>query len=190
MNSPLEDLSVVPKTGLSRRTLISGAAWSVPVIAIAVAAPAASASVAAPPPTTSAMRISFNNFGFSNSGKELDAGIQFIYVDYRNTISLTSVTMQVTLPKADYTGAYTITLGANWSGAAATSSGINWIITFTFAKTLFQSDSTGNLRAIFTTIPDTVSSGAPAGTTQTGTAYAIDSMGSITPVIAASSHVY
>ena len=188
MNSPLEDRSVAPKTGLSRRTLISGAAWSVPVIAIAVAAPAASASVTPPPPpppAASAMRISFNNFGFSNSGKELDAGIQFIYVDYRNTTTLTSVTMQVTLPKAAYTGAYTITQGANWSGAAATSIGSNWVITVTFAKTLFQSDSTGNLRAIFTTIPDTVSSGAPAGTTQTGTAYAIDSTGKITPVIAA-----
>ncbi|GGF13092.1 hypothetical protein [Subtercola lobariae] len=42
-----------PPRRIPRRTLITGAAWSVPVIAIAVAAPAAAASTTSPPPPPS-----------------------------------------------------------------------------------------------------------------------------------------
>jgi hypothetical protein len=40
-----------PQAGFTRRTLVKGAAWSAPVIALAVAAPAAAASNALPPAT-------------------------------------------------------------------------------------------------------------------------------------------
>jgi hypothetical protein len=41
----MTDLDQTTASGLSRRTVVKGAAWSVPAIALAVAAPAASASV-------------------------------------------------------------------------------------------------------------------------------------------------
>lgn len=42
----------VESTGLSRRTVVAGAAWAVPVIAVAGAAPMAAASVVPPGPTS------------------------------------------------------------------------------------------------------------------------------------------
>ena len=43
-----ENQSPSPSSGFSRRTLVKGAAWSVPVVAAAVATPLAAASVAPP----------------------------------------------------------------------------------------------------------------------------------------------
>lgn len=40
-----------PKSGVTRRVLVKGAAWSVPVIAVAVATPVAAASTTLPPAT-------------------------------------------------------------------------------------------------------------------------------------------
>ncbi|REJ04934.1 hypothetical protein DY023_11805 [Microbacterium bovistercoris] len=43
-------MTVVPETGVSRRTLVKGAAWAVPALAVATAAPLAAASDPTPQP--------------------------------------------------------------------------------------------------------------------------------------------
>ena len=68
-----------PKAGLSRRSVVSAAAWSVPVVAAAIATPLAAASVAAGPtgvgvttapnPVESAVPTAFTYFGTTASGR-------------------------------------------------------------------------------------------------------------------------
>jgi hypothetical protein len=48
VSSELESGTPVPRAGIARRSFVLGAAWSAPIIAVAVGAPAASASVTAP----------------------------------------------------------------------------------------------------------------------------------------------
>lgn len=159
---------------MNRRTILKASAWSLPAIALTIAAPLAAAST---PPTPSTARIIWNNKGLSDSGKELDLGIQFPQIHWEYKGSLVRIFLEVKLPRASYSGGFTIADGTNWKPSDVIRSTDFWTLPFTFTKILTQSQSTGNLRIFLDTLK-------PGPGVQL-TAYGVDSEGSTTEILSA-----
>lgn len=96
MNNEIDDkyLPSAPAPARARRSIVKGAAWSLPVISLAIAAPAASASEAPPKPVFhdwsvggSASVGSGNNAFFTINGQALDGESASLPVGFTFTIT-------------------------------------------------------------------------------------------------------
>lgn len=123
------------KNGLERRSVIKGAAWSVPVIAVAVATPLAAASVV---PTGSIVVESSCSLAILPFPVGLPVGLTPVGFTVKNTSSLAAtVTLSMSAEAwgaADFTASNNVqsaTSGALWNsqsatgGASATPAGFN-----------------------------------------------------------------
>jgi len=159
---------------VSRRTLLRTAAWSAPVIAVAVAAPAAAASTPVP---RSAMTIKFNNFTQHN-GHLGNAKIEFPYVNWQNTVYMQKIVLVITGPASVYSAVATIA-GQGWTLTKCTTVGSDREYTFTYERaqpTLTQAQSTEKLDFDLGLV-------GTSGGTVTAKAYGLDSNGNFTYVV-------
>jgi hypothetical protein len=134
-------------TGVGRRAVVRTGVWSVPVVAVAMAAPAMAAHSGA---TAKLSFDTFNVFGadFNGAGKattlESQIKVQNDFVTGGPTLTTLSVT--VTYPAGRVTGATpTHVTGSGWGFASASQSGGVWRYTFTWSGTLPTSQSTSTL---------------------------------------------
>ena len=106
-----DDTSEETRTNdVKRRTIIKGAAWSLPVIAAAVAVPMASAS----PVAKSALTMRWHNFSPTASIPASQGGVKGnlgFGVDWSESTELVTITYRVVLRAADTAGDVTLTSG-------------------------------------------------------------------------------
>jgi hypothetical protein len=131
---------------LDRRTVVRTGAWSVPVLALAVAAPAVAGSADKGTLTFD----TFNVYGadYNTKGKPTAAQsqvqVQNVYTPGGPT--LTSVVVAVTYSgsRVDGSAPQAVT-GSGWTFGSATASGSDWVYTFVWTGSLAQSRSTSTL---------------------------------------------
>ncbi|MDR6865728.1 hypothetical protein J2Y69_000310 [Microbacterium resistens] len=146
----IDDLSAFEEassTGLSRRTIVKGGAWSVPIIAAAVAIPTSSASV----PTAC---VSYDPHGvYGSSGQAI-----FQYVGDRNPATFT---VPKTGPFYDWAGSLGFGLDKvpqpNCGAASYAFYGVTW------------DRSAGNQSHLYKAVPDSNTKGATSIVTDLGT---------------------
>lgn len=146
MPSTHSDASASRSTGVGRRAIVRTGVWTVPAVAVAVAAPAMAHSG-----TTGKLKFdTFNAFGADYNGAghpttiESQVQVQNQFVQGGPTLTTLSVT--VTYPAGRVTGAAPTHLtGSGWAFASASQSGGQWRYTFTWSGTLASSQSTSTL---------------------------------------------
>lgn len=131
---------------VGRRALVRTGVWSVPAVAVAVAAPAMALSGV----TGKLSFDTFNVFGadFNGAGHAttLDSQVQVQNEFVTGGPTLTTITVTVTYPAGRVTGAApTHVTGSGWGFASASQTGGAWRYTFTWSGTLAPSQSTSTL---------------------------------------------
>jgi len=132
--------------GVGRRALVRTGVWTVPVVAVAAAAPAMAHSGA----TGTLSFDTFNVFGADHNGAgkatTLESQVQVQNEFVTGGPTLTTITVTVTYPAGRVTGAAPTQLtGTGWGFASATQSGGAWRYTFVWSGTLASSKSTSTL---------------------------------------------
>jgi len=146
MQNHTSDAPEATSAGVGRRALVRTGVWTVPVVAVAVAAPAMAHSGA-----TGKLKFdTFNVFGadFNGAGKAttLESQVQVQNEFVTGGPTLTTVTVTVTYPAGRVTGAAPTQLtGTGWGFASASQSGGAWRYTFVWSGTLASSKSTSTL---------------------------------------------
>ncbi|AZZ47814.1 hypothetical protein [Rathayibacter rathayi] len=149
IGSPLSDWTIPAEDGVHRRTIVKGAAWTIPVVAVSVATPAAAASKT---PT-----LAFTKGSYTGNGCETITGVQ-VKRTTDGTTADAGKTVTVTLKDG-----FTFADGKTTYSATTDSSGL---ITLPDIKV-----PTGEKSTTFNATSDTLSASAPV----TSTAYAIRS---------------
>ena len=133
-------------TGVGRRAVVRTGVWTVPAVAVAVAAPAMAAHSGA---TAKLTFDTFNVFGADfSAGKAtaLESQIQVQNEFVTGGPTLTTLSVTVTYPAGRVTGAAPSNVtGSGWGFASASQSGGVWRYTFTWSGTLATSQSTSTL---------------------------------------------
>ena len=146
MQNHTSDAPETTSAGVSRRALVRTGVWTVPVVAVAVAAPAMAHSGG-----TGKLKFdTFNVFGadFNGAGKAttLESQVQVQNEFVTGGPTLTTVTVTVTYPAGRVTGAAPTQLsGTGWGFVSASQSGGAWRYTFVWSGTLASSKSTSTL---------------------------------------------
>lgn len=146
MQNHTSDAPEATSAGVGRRALVRTGVWTVPVVAVAVAAPAMAHSGG-----TGKLKFdTFNVFGadFNGAGKatKLESQVQVQNEFVTGGPTLTTVTVTVTYPAGRVTGAAPTQLtGTGWGFASASQSGGAWRYTFVWSGTLASSKSTSTL---------------------------------------------
>ncbi len=146
MQNHTSDAPEATSAGVGRRALVRTGVWTVPVVAVAVAAPAMAHSGG-----TGKLKFdTFNVFGadFNGAGKAttLESQVQVQNEFVTGGPTLTTVTVTVTYPAGRVTGAAPTQLtGTGWGFASASQSGGAWRYTFVWSGTLASSKSTSTL---------------------------------------------
>jgi hypothetical protein len=146
MRNHTSDAPEATSAGVGRRALVRTGVWTVPVVAVAVAAPAMAHSGG----TGKLTFDTFNVFGadFDGDGKAttLESQVQVQNEFVTGGPTLTTITVTVTYPAGRVTGtAPTQLTGTGWGFASATQSGGAWRYTFVWSGTLASSRSTSTL---------------------------------------------
>jgi len=145
MRNHTSDVPASQSTGVGRRAVVRTGVWTVPVVAVAVAAPAMAHSGG----TGKLTFDTFNAFGASFSGGKattIESQVQVQNRFVQGGPTLTTVSVTVTYPAGRVTGAApTNVTGAGWGFASASQSGGQWRYTFTWSGTLASSQSTSTL---------------------------------------------
>jgi hypothetical protein len=133
-------------TGVGRRAVVRTGVWTVPAVAVAVAAPAMAHSGG----TGKLTFDTFNAFGadFNGAGHPttIESQIQVQNVFVTGGPTLTTLSVTVSYPAGRVTGAApTHVTGSGWGFASASQSGGVWRYTFTWSGTLATSQSTSTL---------------------------------------------
>ncbi|PPF11973.1 hypothetical protein [Rathayibacter rathayi] len=149
VGSPLSDWTIPAEDGVHRRTIVKGAAWTIPVVAVSVATPAAAASKT---PT-----LAFTKGSYTGNGCETITGVQ-VKRTTDGTTADAGKTVTVTLKDG-----FTFADGKTTYSATTDSSGL---ITLPDIKV-----PTGEKSTTFNATSDTLSASAPV----TSTAYAVRS---------------
>jgi hypothetical protein len=180
MHKQTSDAPASTSSGVGRRALVRTGVWSVPVVAVAVAAPAMAAHSGGTGTLTfdtfSVFGADFNGAGHATTLESL-VQVQNQFVTGGPT--LTTITVTVTYPAGRVTGAApTQVMGSGWGFASAAQTGGVWRYTFTWSGTLAPSQSTSTLDfrvARTDTTPETVNLTALAIGSGVTTATASDS---------------
>jgi hypothetical protein len=146
MPSNTSGASARPSTGVGRRAIVRTGVWTVPAVAVAVAAPAMAHSG-----STGKLRFdTFNAFGadYNGAGKPttIQSQVQVQSVFVTGGPTLTTLSVSVSYPAGRVTGAAPTGLtGSGWGFASASQTGGVWRYTFTWSGTLPTSQSTSTL---------------------------------------------
>jgi hypothetical protein len=147
MQDHSSDAPASGSTGVGRRAVVRTGVWTVPAVAVAVAAPAMAAHSGGSGKLTF---DTFNVFGatFNGAGDAttLESQIQVQNEFVTGGPTLSTLSVSVTYPVGRVTGAAPTNLtGSGWAFASASKSGGAWRYTFTWSGTLASSKSTSTL---------------------------------------------
>ncbi|MBF4461354.1 MULTISPECIES: hypothetical protein [unclassified Rathayibacter] len=147
VGSPLSEWTIPAEDGVHRRTIVKGAAWTIPVVAVAVATPAAAAS-ATP-------KLEFTQGSYTGNGCETITGVQVKRTTDGTTPDAGKV-VTVTLKDG-----FTFADGTTTYSATTNSSGLITLPNINVP--------TGEKSTMFNATSDTLAASAPV----TSTAYAV-----------------
>jgi hypothetical protein len=127
----------------NRRTVVRTAAWTVPAVAVATAAPAMAVSTN----TSPILHFdTFNLFGadyVAGDPTTLESQVQVQNVFAQTSPTITTLTLSVTYPDTRVAGAApTSVTGAGWTFSSAAHVGATWVYTFVFGGSVAPGGST------------------------------------------------
>jgi hypothetical protein len=146
MRDNTSDVPAHQPTGVGRRAIVRTGVWTVPAVAVAVAAPAMAHSGG----TATLTFDTFNAFGADYNGAgqptTIESQVQVQNQFVQGGPTLTTLSVIVTYPAGRVTGAAPTNLtGDGWGFGSASQSGGQWRYTFTWSGTLASSQSTSTL---------------------------------------------